>query len=169
CGILGRYFALDPLLVQRLCTDKLLVLVRLASFTDKHLMGAIMDVFRLTPQIPPDQFTVELLDAIVHNKAILQLDNHSFLAERLKELLVDGFDPKQIAQISKAILAASGRAIGDIRTHWAMNARDLIEIALTLQRIKSTRSEGLDLFEALLEQGAYEADKVLREIDRRTN
>lgn len=145
------------------------VLVRLTSFSDKHLMGAIMDVFRLTDKIPPDPFTGELLDGITRNPAMLQIDNHCFLADRLKELLADGFDPKQIAQVSKAILVASGRAIGDIRTHWARDARGLIEIALTLQRIKATRSEGLDLFEALLEQGAYEADKVLREIDRRPN
>ena len=35
------------------------------------------------------------------------------------------------------------------------------------QRITNTRANGLDLFEMLVDAGAYEADQVLRDSDRR--
>ena len=143
------------------------VLIGLAAYSDEPLMAAIMDVFRLTPDMPPDRWTAELLRAITRVPAILKLEGHTFLAERLRKLLVDGFDPRLIALVANAMLRESGSAIGDTRTLWALDAGHLIEIALMLQRITATRSDGLDLFEALLEQRAYEADKVLREIDRR--
>ena len=54
-----------------------------------------------------------------------------------------------------------------IRTNWAPEAGDLIQITITLQRMKATRAVGLDLFETLLDAGAYEADQVLRDVDRR--
>jgi len=143
------------------------ILIPLLSYDEGPLKGAIMEVFRLTPNMLPDRWTEDVLRAIVRNPAILELEGHNFLAERLKELLADGFDPQLVAEVARAILTAGGDAIGDIRTARALDAQHLIEIALTLQRIRTTRVQGLDLFEALLERRAFEVDKVLREIDRR--
>ena len=62
---------------------------------------------------------------------------------------------------------AGGSAVGDIQTAWSADAGDLIEIAITSQRIAQTRGLGLDLFETLMDLSAYEASQVLRELDRR--
>jgi hypothetical protein len=64
-------------------------------------------------------------------------------------------------------LVAGGSAVGDIQTAWSADAGDLIEIAITSQRIAQTRGLGLDLFETLMDLSAYEASQVLRELDRR--
>jgi hypothetical protein len=58
--------------------------------------------------------------------------------------------------------------VGDIQTAWSADSGDLIEIAISLQRIAQTRGLGLDLFETLMDLSAYEASQVLRELDRRT-
>jgi hypothetical protein len=85
---------------------------------------------------------------------------------RLKELLADGFNPHLTWRVANAILDAAGPGVGDMRTAWSRDAKDLIQISLTLQRIDGTRTMGLDLFKRLLDLGAYEATKVLNEIDR---
>lgn len=113
-----------------------------------------MDVFRLADPMPPDQATIKLLNALAQNPDLIRLGGPSFLATRLKDLLADGFDPGLVARVARAILAATGSSVGDIRSRWAHDASDLIQIALTLQRIKATRSLGLELFESLMDLGA---------------
>ena len=142
-------------------------LMKLARRADEYLPVAVMDVFRTPRTLPPDAQTRELLSVIADNPDFIQRGETSFLIDRLKELLADGFDPSLIAAITKSLLAAGGSALGDIRTSWAADARDLIEITITLQRIPETRSVGLDQFETLMDLGAYEASQVLRELDRR--
>jgi SpoVK/Ycf46/Vps4 family AAA+-type ATPase len=142
-------------------------LMQLARDADGYLPSAVMDVFHAAGQLPPDAKTRELLSVIVDNPDLIQRGEASFLIDRLKELLADGFDPSLIAAVTRSLLTAGGSALGDIRTGWAANARDLIEITITLQRITETRSVGLDQFEMLMDLGAYEASQVLRELDRR--
>jgi hypothetical protein len=89
------------------------------------------------------------------------------LTHRLRQLLADGFDSLLVARVSNAILDTAGDAIGNFRSKWAWDSRDLIQIAMTLQKIEASRDAGLELFERLMELGAYEADQVLREVDRR--
>lgn len=139
----------------------------LARNGDGYLPGAIMDVFRVVGQLPPDGKTRELLSVIAENPDFIRCGGSSFVTGRLKELLANGFDPGLVAAVTRALLTAGGSALGDIRTAWSADARDLIEITITLQRIPETRGVGLDLFETLMDLGAYEANQVLRELDRR--
>jgi hypothetical protein len=127
-----------------------------------------MDLFRITTNVPPDEKTEELLRIIARNPDLIRRGGGPhFLTDRLKELLADGFDARAVADVTRAIVLAGGSDVGDIRTVWAADAGDLIELAITLQRIKDTRALGLEIFEALMDAGAYEADQVLRELDRR--
>ena len=142
-------------------------LALLARAGDGYLPEAVMDLFRVSANMPPDQQTEEILNILVENPEFIRRSGASFLADRLKELLSDGFNPGIVAEITRSILVAGGTAIGDIRTSWAGEAGDLIEISITLQRMKNTRGIGLDIFEALMDTGAYEADQVLRDVDRR--
>jgi hypothetical protein len=126
-----------------------------------------MDIFRVTAPLPPDAKARELLSVIAEKPDLIRGGGPSFITERLKELLADGFYPNIVAAVMRALLTASGSAVGDIRTAWSADAGDLIEIAITLQRFAETRKSGLDLFETLMDLGAYEASQVLRELDRR--
>lgn len=141
--------------------------MRLALTPDGYLPAAIMDVFRVVGQLPPDGRTRELLSVIADNPDFIRLGGSSFITDRLKELLADGLDPKLVAAVTRSLVTSGGSALGDIRTAWSANAGDLIEITITLQRIAETRGVGLDLFETLMDLGAYEASQVLRELDRR--
>jgi hypothetical protein len=143
------------------------VLIKLAAAGDGYPPGGIMDVFRVTVPLPPDAKTRELLSAIADKPDLIRRGGPSFITDRLKELLADGFYPEIVAAVMRAVLTAGGSAVGDIRTAWAADAGDLIEIAITLQRFAETRKSGLDLFETLMDLGAYEASQVLRELDRR--
>src|SRR5207302_3034205 len=137
------------------------VLMPLNESADGYLPGAIMDIFRVIAPLPPNAKTRELLSVIAAKPDLIRGGGRSFITERLKELLSDGFSPNIVAAVMRALLTASGSAVGDIRTAWSADAGDLIEIAITLQRFTETRSAGLDLFETLMDLGAYEASQVL--------
>lgn len=143
------------------------ILMRLVKAPEGHLPRALVDVFRIARPLPPDAKTAELLAAFSRNPELIRQGGPSFLIDRLKELLSDAFDPQIIAEVIRAVLIASGKDVGDVRTTWARGAGDLLEISITLQRFPQTRSSGLDVFEELLDLGAYEASQALRDLDRR--
>jgi hypothetical protein len=124
-----------------------------------------MDVFRVSDPVPPDHYTVDILNRVMLEPKMLTC--HSMLAHRLKRLLADGLDPLLVAGVSNAILDTAGQAMGNFRSRWAEDSGDLIQIAMTLQKIEVSRNAGLELFERLMELGAYEAEQVLHEVDRR--
>jgi len=143
------------------------ILMLLAAAADGYLPGVITDLFRVTDALPPDAKTEDLLTKIAEKPELLRGQGSHFITERLKDLLSDGFSPIIVASVMRALLTANGDAVGDIRAAWSAYARDLIGISITLQRFAETRGEGLDLFERLMDLGAYEVSQVLRELDRR--
>jgi hypothetical protein len=148
---------------RRTCHD---LLMRLTSLDDEYLPAAIMGVFRLG-SIPPDSQTKELLRVVAEKPELIRRGRPSLITDRIKELLAEGFDAGLLADVTRTLLTAVGSAVADIRTSWATNAGDLIEISITLQRLPETREAGLEIFETLLDAGAYEASQVIRELDRR--
>ena len=151
----------DPAL-KRACHN---VILRLLPLANDDLAGALMDIFRVGHPMPPDRFTVELLNRVIAEPKMLACD--SMFAHRLNELLADGLDPLLVACATNAMLNVSGQAVGDLRSRWAADSRYLVQIAMTLQKIDVSRDAGLDLFERLMDLGAYEVDTVLREVDRK--
>jgi hypothetical protein len=141
------------------------VIVRLFPLADDELSRVLMDVFRVSDPVPPDHYTVDILNRVMLEPKMLTC--HSMLAHRLKRLLADGLDPLLVAGVSNAILDTAGQAMGNFRSRWAEDSGDLIQIAMTLQKIEVSRNAGLELFERLMELGAYEAEQVLHEVDRR--
>jgi hypothetical protein len=142
-------------------------LTELAGAGDGYLPGAIMDVFRVNENMPNDAKTKELLEILATNPELIRRGGPSFLLERLKGLLSAGCDPNIIATTIKALLSAIGPAVGDVRTGWATDAGELIRMSVSLQRYPSTRNAGLEIFETLMDAGAYEAEQMLRDLDRR--
>jgi hypothetical protein len=151
----------DPSL-KRACQN---VILRLLPPANDELAGVLMDIFRVGHPMPPDRFTVELLDRVIADPKMLAC--YSPFTHRLNELLADGLDPLLVARAANAILDVSGQAVGNFRSRWAADSRYLVQIAMTLQRIDVSRDGGLDLFERLMDLGAYEVDTVLREVDRK--
>jgi len=141
------------------------VILRLFPLANDELAGVLMDIFRVGHPMPPDLYTVELLNRAISEPKMLTC--HSMLAHRLNELLADGLDPLLVARASNAILDVDGQAVGNLRRRWAADSRYLIQIAITLQKSEASRDAGLDLFERLMDLGAYEVDTVLREVDRK--
>jgi hypothetical protein len=142
-------------------------LLQLMALAEGHLAEVVLDVFRATDPVPPDSHTDRFLDALAARPQILQHCHSGFLVDRLKELLRDGADPGRVCRVAHAVLDESGRAVADLRTAWAPAAGDLVDIALTLQRLPQTRVCGMDLFERLMDLDAYKIAEALRDIDRR--
>ena len=87
--------------------------------------------------------------------------------DRLKELLERSLEPERVCRAITALLDECGDAFGDIRTGWVTSAGDLIDIALTLQRLPGTSLCGLRIFERLMAGNAYQIEDVLKNLDRK--
>jgi hypothetical protein len=140
-------------------------ILRLFPLATNEIRSVVMDVFRVSHPMPPDGYTIELLQLVMAEPKMLA--EYSTLASRLKALLGDGLDPLLIAGVANAILDEGGRAIGDYRNRWARDSAELTQLAMTLQKIEASQAAGLELFERLMDLGAHEADQVLRELDRK--
>lgn len=140
----------------------------LAAVADAEAATALLDVFRRGGSLPRDGHARSLLLAVVEHPALLEAGGDPmFLVNRLKEALRDGHEPRLVASAASGIVARGGAELADMSTRWAGSAGDLVEIALSLQRLPETREEGTALFERLMEVGTYEAEQALLSLDRR--
>jgi hypothetical protein len=114
-----------------------------------------------------DDCTRQILDAICQNREILRVEHGHHMVERMKELLERSLEPQRVCSVVSALLDECGDAVGDIRTAWAASAGDLIDIALTLQRLPGTSLCGLRIFERLMTGNAYRIEDVLKNLDCR--
>ena len=101
------------------------------------------------------------------NPAIIRRQHLDHFVDRLKELLERNLEHQRVGRAALAILDECGETIGDVRTGWAASGVDLIDIALTLQRMPDTSFCGLQIFERLMAANAYRIDDVLTDLDRR--
>lgn len=140
-------------------------LVRLTRIEISSVDKALSMIFSSTDQLPADDHTRYLLEALLERPVILANGRH-FLIEGLKVLLCDGWRPDLIYRITNALILEKSKDLGDIRTAWAVDAGDLADIALTLHRISDTQEQGLELFERLMEARSYGLDERIATIDR---
>ncbi len=142
------------------------LLIRLMSFRSEELSKAVSRLFLGKESLPPDQYTEQILRACLDHPHILVTARDSFLVDRLRELLANGWNPLLVHAVANRYLECSsqrGRRDGrKMRAH-----ADLVELALTLHRLPDTRAQGLDLFEKLLVLSAYDAEERLKTLDRR--
>jgi len=104
--------------------------------------------------------------ALAEGKAIGAVRSYTHLVEALMEVIQD--DPRLVYAICLRILESVGSDIGSMANAVAMDAEGIINIALTLQRMEEPhRSNGLTLFERLIELNAYRAREALMDVDRR--
>jgi hypothetical protein len=136
------------------------LILRLFPLATNEIASAIMDIFRVSSTIPPDHYTIELLESVIATPRMLA--DYFLLTRALKSLLADGLDPQLVARVANAILDEGERAAGSHGNRWTAHSSYLTQLAMTLQKTESSQSVGLELFERLMDLGAYEADQVLR-------
>ena len=137
---------------------------RLAVSSSRDIAGAVSGVFRRASGKAWDAETERVLRVAVTWPALLAADGH-FLPDLLKEMLRDGMEPGLVGSVALGIVRGGGSQIGDARTAWASSAGDLFEIATALQRTSAV-SEGIELFEALLEAEVYSVGEAMARFDR---
>ena len=142
------------------------VLVAVLPCTDESMVHAWRRVFN-SPWPIADECSRQVLDAICENREILRAPHGAHLIHRLKELLERSLEPERVCRAITALLDECGDAFGDFRTGWAASAGDLIDIALTLQRLPGTSLCGMRIFERLMAGNAYQIEDVLKKLDRK--
>lgn len=144
-------------------TETLVALLKGAS---KDLVAAVMDIFRVTDELAPDDLTVGLLRALADDGTNMSAAPSHFVVERLQALLPH--EAELVAAIAEKLIAAWRGELGDMRTGTANAAPQLTDLALTLHRLGGTsRQTGVALFEMMIEIDAYGARETLAEIDGR--
>ncbi|WP_437309225.1 NACHT domain-containing protein [Sorangium sp. So ce388] len=138
------------------------VLLRLVPRARGDVAAAIMTVFSRSSVLLADDSTSDFLDALLEHPSLLVAASPYPLVTNLKAMCAD--DSRRVLALCKALLDESTRMPG--ATQKLDRAEDeLINIAVTLQRLPDYREEGLALFERLLEMELYGARRTLRELD----
>jgi nucleoside phosphorylase len=128
--------------------------------------NAIFDLFRIVDELPPDESTALLLEAIADHAALAPIVSATFIVDRLVSLLPH--EASLVARLAIALVENWRNDLGDIRTGTAAHASELVDLAVTLHRLgPATREDGTRLFERLLEFDAFEARATLDQIDGR--
>ncbi len=143
------------------------MLCELIKDNDDKIDRAIMDIFRIIDHIVPDDLTRKFLDCLIQHPRSFQYAPDTFIVERLRDLLP--LEPDRIYDISKILIEQKRSELNNLSTSFAIAAPEIINIALTLQRLGGThRLQGLELFETLLDIEAYGVSDALNEIDNRS-
>ncbi len=141
------------------------LLARLLEVGDTPVVRAVLDVFRLAEDVTATADVRVLLDAMADHPSLVDAEPDSFVFERLADLVPQ--EPQRIYRICSTFLRERAARVADIRSHLAMAAEPITEIAVSLQRFPDYRAKGVELFELLMEAGVPEAEQALLEIDRR--
>jgi hypothetical protein len=142
------------------------ILVALLKGASKNLVAAVMDVFRVTDELAPDDPTVQLLRGLADASTDMSAAPSLFVVERLQALLPH--EAEVVATIAEKLVDAWRGELGNIATGTATAAPQITDLALTLHRLGGTpRQSGVALFEAMIEIDAYGARETLAEIDGR--
>ncbi|MBK8259596.1 MAG: glycosyltransferase [Polyangiaceae bacterium] len=143
------------------------ILLRLLPVATGNVAEAAMAMFASGEALLWDDATEQILQMLLKEPRLLLLSKPSRLIDGLRDIILDA--PSLVTDVALAIVRESATAKDFSHTAW--NGPELVDIAMTLQRLGSpVRERGLDLFEALLAVHAYGARDVLAELDplRRT-
>lgn len=142
------------------------ILLGVLPCTDESMVNAWRRVFN-SPWPIADDCSRQVLDAVCENREIIRAPHGDQMIDRLKELLERSLEPERVCRTVTALLDECGNAFGDLRTGWIASAGDLIDIALTLQRLPGTSLCGMRIFERLMAGNVYQIEDVLKNLDRK--
>ena len=141
------------------------LIVQLVHTADESIMEGLKSVFSRSGTLPADDHTRSLLEALLEHPSIL-IRSGSSLVVGMKGLLREGWNPKLVYEVASVLVGTAGSALNDLRTSLPGIAGDLADIALTLHRLPETRTQGLDLFERMMELNAFQLKELLEALDR---
>jgi hypothetical protein len=138
------------------------ILRRLIPRAEGQVAEAVMRAFVPDEALLWDEASRRLLRALQATPNVALAAKGPYFIEQVRKLLPAGAE--LVADVALAITNEAARqpASGYFLSH----GEELVDIAMTLQRLGSpAREKGLDLFETLLERGAYGAQEVLATLD----
>ena len=141
------------------------LIIRLVPTADASVVEALESIFSRSRTLPADDHTRSVLEVLLEHPSILVRSGGS-LVVGMKGLLREGWNPKLVYEVARVLVGAAGSALSDFRTSLPGIAGDLADIALTLHRLPETRTQGLDLFERMMELDAFQLKERLEMIDR---
>ena len=141
------------------------LIIRLVPTADASVVEALESIFSRSRTLPADDHTRSVLEVLLEHPSILVRSGGS-LVVGMKGLLREGWNSKLVYEVARVLVGAAGSALSDFRTSLPGIAGDLADIALTLHRLPETRTQGLDLFERMMELDAFQLKERLEMIDR---
>lgn len=143
------------------------LLLRLIQEADEATSGALRTLFLRTDPLPADRWTDQVLGAFVSHSHVLGKGDGTFVLDRLKDVITGGGDARLVHEVISTLMDHAASQLKDVRTSWAGQIGELVELALTLHRMPETRLEGLALFERLIALEVYGVEDRLASLDRR--
>lgn len=141
-------------------------LLPLLKSSEKDVLHALSGIF-LTQSWFPDQPTRSLLDALCEHPAILREQQAELLGDHL-EYLVE-MEPERVARLANVLLDQVGEAMTNMATSWYLRSESLLAVALALQDMgEPHRTNGVALFERMLEFNLPQAHEMVLSLDKRT-
>jgi hypothetical protein len=125
----------------------------------------LMSTFATSQTLPAHEDTKRLLRAICANSGMLSQAPEHWFVEKLEDLVT--FCPDLVCTICDKLLDAVADRLKVSGTFAALSGSNLVNIAMTLQRMYAFRERGLELFERLVDLGVYDAATLLQNLDRR--
>lgn len=141
-------------------------LVRIIATVDDCVLPALNRLFWDERAMRPDEYTKHILEACLERPQTFDAEHGRALVSRLQSLLAVGWNPVLVCRVAVACVDAQARASGEAALRYSDTDNELIDITLTLHRMRSTRVEGLDLFERLMALSAHGVPKQLAVLDR---
>ena len=142
------------------------LLTRLVQDADKTRMSAILDVFRVCDELAPEPVTLRFLEALAQPDTDLRGAPSIFMVEKLQSLIPYASD--YVGALALKLIEIWRNDLNDIRTAAALDAQQLMDIAITLHRQGGKeRQTAITIFESLIEIDALGVRDTLNEIDSR--
>lgn len=141
-------------------------LLPLLTTTDADVAHALAGIF-LSNSFLPDGSTRAMFDALCEHPALLRDRRAQHLAEPLEDLVT--VEPTSVARLANALLDQAGDAMANVSTSWSLSSEPLLAVSLALQDMgEPYRTEGVALFERMLEFNLPQAREMAFELDKRT-
>lgn len=151
----------DPSIRDRVVT----LLVRLLEKNEEEIWHLLFGLFNGLDTANADVPTLRLIKEIAVRIDKAPAPKDTSVVESLIGLV-----PRHaeiVALIASHLIRLWRNQLADTRTSIVLASRKIIDLAITLHRIPETREQGIQMFQELVEIGAYESRQVLDEIDNR--
>jgi hypothetical protein len=141
------------------------LIVRLLDKSEEPIWHLVFSLFNGLETVNADAATIHLMTEIAARIHRAPPPKDSYVVECLAGLV-----PRHaitVAVIASQLIQLWRNQLSDMQTSVVLASREIIDLAITLHRLPETREKGIQMFEQLVEIGAYESRQVLDEIDNR--